>query len=268
MVLGESSPLVRELGKQIGGVLAAVATLLCLAGCDALAGATREDTFQVGPSPILIVENSNGEVRVKGTDRQTIDVVTAMRNADNVDYSATQTGNTVTVRAKTRNSLLNSPRIDIAISAPVGTTATVSTGNGLVSLEGLRGTGSATTGNGPVGLADVQGVFQATTGNGRVSTSAASGAFVLSSGNGDVVFRGQLEAGSESRFDTGNGSVTVEFTGRPNVAFDASTGSGRVRSQLALSATTRDERKHLAGTIGEGEADLHARTGHGDVTIR
>ena len=248
--------------------LLATAALLTLAACIAGASDTPEDTFQVGPAPVLIVENDNGEVHVAAREPGSIEVVTAIKYANNVDYSAEQSGDTITVRAKTINRLLSNPRVDMAITVPPETSVTITNGNGLVFVEGTRDSGKVTTGNGHVGLTDIQGDFHATTGNGKIAVTDGVGAFNLTSGNGDIVFKGSLNPGSTSTFNSGNGTVTVEFDGPPNVAIDAESESGRVRSDLEFSSTTRSEKDHLIGAIGGGAADLRIRTGRGDITIR
>ena len=248
--------------------LLAIAWLLIASGCIVGSLATHEDTFQVGETPVLVVENGNGEVRVAAGQPGSIDVVTAISHADNVEYSALQSGETVTVRAETRNPLLSSPRTDIAITAPPETSVTIRSGNGLVILKGLRASGTIATGNGPVGLTDVEGSIRVTTGNGRIVVEGGVGSFDLTSGNGDIVFKGVLSPGTTSSFNSGNGSVTVEFDGPPSVAVDAESGSGRVTSGIELSATTRSEKDHLVGMIGDGAAALHIRAGNGDITIR
>ena len=138
----------------------------------------------------------------------------------------------------------------------------------LVNVKGLRASGTIAAGNGPVGLTDIQGAFHATTGNGTIAVEGGVGSFDLTSGNGDIVFKGVLSPGTASSFNSGNGSVTVEFDGPPSVAVDAESGSGRVRSELELSATTRSEKDHLVGVIGDGASGLHIRTGNGDITVR
>ena len=113
----------------------AIAWLLIASGCIAGSLATHEDTFQVGAAPVLVVENGNGEVRVAAGQPGSIDVVAALSHADNVEYSALQNGETVTVRAETRNLLLGSPRTDIAITVPPETSITVRSGNGLGPID-------------------------------------------------------------------------------------------------------------------------------------
>ena len=248
--------------------LLAIAWLMIASGCIAGSLAAHEDTFQVGKAPVLVVENGNGEVRVAAGQPGSIDVVAAVSHGANVEYSAAQSKDTVTVRAKTRSPLLGSPRTDMAITVPPETSVTIHSGNGLVSVKGLRAAATIVTGNGPVGLTDVEGSIGVTTGNGRIVVEGGVGSFDLTSGNGDIVFQGVLSPGTESNFDSGNGPVTVEFDGPQSVAVDAESKSGRVRSELELSTTTRSEKDHLVGMIGDGAASLHIRAGNGDIAVR
>ena len=257
-----------ERARRVALALVTAATLVTLAACIVGESAAREDAFQVGAAPVLVVENSNGEVRVATGQPGSIEVVTTIRFADNMDYSARQSGDTITVKAETISVLRSDARADIAVTVPPETSVTIATGNGLISIEGLRSSGTARTGNGDIGLKDFEGVIQAVAGNGRISVIRGVGSFDLSSGNGDIVLKGRLSAGTASSLNTGNGSVTVEFDGSPSVVIDAETGRGRVTSDHEMSATTLSEPKHLTGRIGGGVAELRMASGNGDITIR
>jgi len=254
--------------RRAGLRLLALASLLILTACIAGQTESRDDTFQVGAAPVLVVHNANGEVRVASGPPGSIRVVAEIVFPDNVNYSTRQSGDTVTVEAEIVNSLLSNPKTDLAITVPPRTLVTIANGNGLITVEGLRASGKVTNGNGQVGLSDVEGSFQATTGNGLIKVSSGTGSFQLSSGNGDIGFKGTLTPGSASRFNSGNGSIKVEFDGPPSVAIDAETGRGKVSSDLEMSVTTLSEPKHLIGMIGDGAADLRIGTGNGDIAVR
>ena len=66
---------------------------------------------------------------------------------------------------------------------------------------------------------------------------------------------------------TSNGSVSVTLRGTPSLRFDASTSNGTVKSELPVLATSTGD-QHLAGTIGDGEAELSVETSNGSVTIQ
>ncbi len=268
-----------------------VVGLLTLAACVAGESVTHDDTFEVGTAPVLVVQNDNGEVRVEAGESGSITVEADIRHSDSISYSATQTGDTVTVVAEIIAPRTSGARANITVKVPPDTTAVVMTGNGEVTVEGLRASATAGTGNGSIDLTDIEGdataesgngdisltdglgYFDLSTGNGKVLVTGGQGSFDLSTGNGDIGFNGGLDAGTSSSLSTGNGSVTVKFDGPPSVSIDAETGTrdpdeGRVKSNLEMSSTTVSDSKNLIGTVGEGAADLLIRTGNGDINIR
>ena len=66
---------------------------------------------------------------------------------------------------------------------------------------------------------------------------------------------------------TSNGGVDVTLQGIPSVRLDASTSNGTVTSSLPI-VTASTEDTHLAGTLGEGEAELTIHTSNGSVTVQ
>jgi DUF4097 and DUF4098 domain-containing protein YvlB len=140
-------------------------------------------------------------------------------------------------------------------------------GNGAITLEGVRGDAQVSLGNGDITLEDVEGTFTLNDGNGNILLGNATGSFGLNLGNGDITFRGELTPGSENRFTTGSGSVNVELTGSPSVSLDLETDDGEVKYGASVTVSEMSEDR-LVGTIGDGEAALTIRVGSGNITIK
>ncbi len=278
----------KDLSRQIAAALLVVTLPLIVAACDSGPTEGRVDAFAVGAGPELEVSNGNGDVRVIVGAAGTMKVRVEISRPDELIYEAEVAGNVVTVRAERKpGSTGASPRADIVVTVPADTSLTLVVGNGKAEVSGVQASGTLTTGNGGVSLtdvfgdfvitagngtvelSDVEGKFQAHAGNGDISAKRSAGAFTFSAGNGDIDFLGALTPGGTSSFTTGNGSVTVEFDGPPNVEIDAEIQrKGRVTADLDLTETTRSDEKRLIGTVGEGAADLIVRTGTGDISIR
>ena len=252
--------------------------------CDAGPTETRDDSFTVNGTATLVVNTENGKIEVNTGSDDEVRVQATLRGVNRIDYEVSQDGNTITVTAEITGWFSN-VGADITITAPANSDVELATSNGMISLNGIEGTGTLRTSNGMISLENVKGDFDGTTSNGRIEidTMEGTGVFTTSNGgvdlqgvtgevdadtsNGGISFSGNLTAGGSNRLVTSNGNVVVELLGTPSVSLDASTSNGDVTCTLPITATvTGDE--HLVGTIGDGEADLYIHTSNGNVAIR
>ena len=139
---------------------------------------TREDTFVVGDSPTLVVDNFNGRVTFQADLDGAIRVQARLEGADRIDYEAVQSGDAVTVRATGKGSTFGrSPTVDIDVTGPESTRVELLTGNGRIELRGTRGSATLLrTSNGRVVVENVVGNVHARTTNGAIEVMGLSGA--------------------------------------------------------------------------------------------
>jgi hypothetical protein len=245
---------------------------------------TRDDSFSVGASPVLVVTSGNGSIDVETGPAGTIRVQATLRNAPRVQYEASEEGDTVTVEADVDSGARNAGA-DIIVTAPAETEVELETSNGRIELQGLEASGTLRTSNGRVVIEDVKGDFDVRTSNGPIEVTSmegegtlktsngsvtldkVKGAFDVDNSNGNISFSGEMTPGGNNRLETSNGTVTVELQGTPSVNLDASTSRGEVTSELPIEASTTEE-EHLVGVIGNGEAGLVIRASNGSVTIK
>ncbi len=244
---------------------------------------TRDDSFSVGASPVLVVTSENGSIDVETGDAGTIRVQATLRNAPRVQYEVSEEGDTVTVEADVDSGARNAGA-DIIVTAPAETEVELETSNGRIEIQGLEASGTLRTSNGRVVMEELEGDFDVRTSNGPIEVTSmegegtlatsngpvtlaeVKGAFDVDTSNGNISFSGEMTAGGDNRLETSNGSVTVELEGTPSVNVDATTNRGKVTSELPIDASTKNA-KRLVGTIGGGEAELHIRASNGSVTI-
>lgn len=180
----------------------------------------------------------------------------------------------------------------------------VSVASATVTSEHTRGRLSLDTGSGSVSVVDAQGEVKLDTGSGGVTIDGVHGETLdVDTGSGSV--RGQdidakmlkvdvgsgglrldrvnaprttADAGSgtvELQFlstvddlvlDTGSGGVTVRLPAAQSAQVDIETGGGGIDSDFAV-ATTRLERNHLRGQIGDGRGRIKIESGSGTVRL-
>jgi hypothetical protein len=152
--------------------------------------------------------------------------------------------------------------------------AGVRTGTGLVSLAAVDGDVDVTTGAGDVEIGPVSGRARLRTGSGSVSVASTGGVTEIKTGSGDISVG---EVGADLGVRTGSGDVAVAdarsgsllmTTGsgglrigvHPGVRaeLDLSSGSGRARSELEVSAVAPEQ---------PAAVQLRGRTGSGDVLV-
>ena len=258
-------------GLWMLGVLLVFLTAACSEGFTGPTE-TRDDSFFVGDSPRIVVSGGNGGIVViSGTDG-TVRVHATLRKPDELEYKATQEGDTISVEAKGKSrgffNFGQSPGASIEITAPPNARVELRTSNGSVEVHGMHQSGTVRTSNGTIVLEDVTGDFDVSTSNGAVTISLARGTFDVETSNGRIDFDGELAPGGNNRMTTSNGSVDIKLRGTPSVKLDASSGNGSVSTRLPILTTSPGDEHHLTGTIGAGDAELLVRTSNGSVVVQ
>ncbi len=266
----------------------------------------RDDTFEVGENPRLVVRGFNGRVRVNAGSPGSIRVQAELKNPHGIEYSAVQEDDLVKVEAKPdrqserflhelrhfgSTSLLHGlsrqyPGANIEVIVPVTTSVDLATSNGPVELQGTENSGAVQTKNGPIRVEQFKGDLNATTknasitvktlsgsaelstSNSRVSIEDAHGRFDARTTNGSIRFQGSVEPGSRNRLATSNGNIKVTLGAEPSLKLTASAVNGRVRCEVPGFVASVDRRRKLEGTVGEGEAELIAATKNGSIAIQ
>jgi len=175
-----------------------------------------------------------------------------------------------------------------------------------VTADHTKGSLRIDTGSGDVKVTDAAGDVTLDTGSGNVIVTAAHGRQLkLDTGSGDVTAERvevdvlKVDTGSgnvtasgvkapDANIDTGSGNVRLELltdieslsvdTGSGDVSLtlppqfgahvDIETGSGGIELRGVSIQTTRLEREHLVGDIGDGKGRLKIETGSGGITLR
>ena len=253
----------------------------------------RDDTFAVGDNPRLVVRGFNGRVRVRAGEPGSIRVRARLKKPRGIKYSATQEGDLVTVEAKDQQSegflhgfSRQSSGANIEVVVPVTTGVDLATSNGPVELRGTENGGTVQTKNGPIRVENFKGDLKATTKNApitvktlsgsaelyslnsRVSIEDAHGRFDARTTNGTIKFQGSIEPRNSNKLETTNGNIRVALDADPSLELTAATVNGRVRCEVPGFVASVEKRHKLKGTVGQGEAELIAKTVNGSIAIQ
>jgi DUF4097 and DUF4098 domain-containing protein YvlB len=150
-------------------------------------------------------------------------------------------------RMNTRN---NDVRVDFTVHVPSGVRFIGRTVNGEVRAVSLGSDVAAYTVNGSIQVS-AGGQAQAQTVNGSVTASMAA-----------------MSWSQPLKFETVNGSITVEIPAGTNTQFQAETVNGQISTDFPLTVQGRINPKHIAGTIGSGGRALLLKTVNGSIQLR
>jgi DUF4097 and DUF4098 domain-containing protein YvlB len=286
---------------------------------------TRDDLqriFEVEAGGQLIIEVEDGDIEVKGTEenRMAVEVLRRARAKDVEDERAMlenhvvtfhQDNNRVTItgeRKHRRNfwNLITAGSLDVRyiISVPRVFDVELTTSDGDVSVDELKGVLELVSSDGDLKLGDVRGGVRAGTSDGNIVIDKFVGDLHLRSSDGDIrigsvegdlvaetsdgnievkEIKGELEAktsdgdikvifadspGGPCRLKTSDGNIRVRLVEDATVELDARTGDGRIYSEFPLSE--RNERREgvLRGKINGGGPQLYIKTNDGDIDLK
>jgi DUF4097 and DUF4098 domain-containing protein YvlB len=139
--------------------------------------------------------------------------------------------------------------------------------NGGLTVTGTRGKAHMETTNGRIDLTDVQGDLELTTVNGGINVRRSAGALRAGTTNGSIEAElSDFPDGSDLRFETTNGHVSLRLPRDARLSIDAATTNGRVRSDFTV-AGGQPGKHSLKGDINGGGGRLYIRTTNGGVEI-
>jgi DUF4097 and DUF4098 domain-containing protein YvlB len=297
---------------------ALAAALLGLAACDFedLGGFERYQkdfhySYPLKSGGKLAVETFNGSVEVSGWDQETVDIsgtkyARSPGAADSLQISIDNSPDSVSIRVirpseRPSNTgarfVIKIPRTAIldrittsngAIRALDGSgPARLRTSNGLVRVQGLRGSLDAQTSNGAVELLDIDGDARAHTSNGHVHTEGLRGSLEaitsnggidarlaradrsvhLESSNGHVELTLPANSTSDVRASTSNSGITLHLPYQVNARLSARTSNGSVSSDFELRMQGEFSKNRMEGTIGNGGPLIDLSTSNGSIRL-
>jgi hypothetical protein len=144
----------------------------------------------------------------------------------------------------------NDVRVEFTVRVPSGVRFIGRTVNGEVKAVSLGSDAAAYTVNGSIQIS-TGGQAQAQTVNGSVTASL-----------------GAMSWSEPLKFETVNGSITVEIPAGINTQFQMDTVNGQISTDFPLTIQGRINPKHIAGTIGSGGRELLLKTVNGSIQLR
>jgi hypothetical protein len=266
-----------------------VLALLITTGC-VTSSEVREESFDLGDSPTLVIRNENGDIEVRAGNGRTIEVESTLKNPGLVEYNVRQMDGRLEIDARgRRNSILDhvlfwrSSAAVVVVTVPVNTEIDLQASNGKIALEGVSRGGYMRTSNGSITIEDVLGFYEARTSNGPVTVTSLRGEANIQTSNGPVVLTdvyGRFDVGTSNgsislsgfltgrtRLTTSNGDVEVTFDGQRDLALNATTSNGRITSRLQITPVDESTGR-LVAMMGAGATELTISTSNGSIMLQ
>jgi DUF4097 and DUF4098 domain-containing protein YvlB len=249
-------------------------------------------TYPVTGKPVARLHAGNAAITVEpGNNAEvSVDVTTnGLRIPGDVRIVESQTGNQIDVEVEQEHHGLDfaTGSVRVNVRVPENTDLDVTTGNGKVRLDGIRGHLCAETGNGTIDARGLEGEILLRTGNGRVEAHGLAGRLEARTGNGEMSVSGrftrlELESGRGSiavvakdgsraatawNLTSGTGSITLDLPRNFSGQLEASTGVGRISLDLPASVSRSLVGSSAQAKLGTGGETVAIRTGMGDIHI-
>lgn len=211
-----------------------------------------EQTFNVGESPMLEVDNFAGSITIAAGASGEMRIVLTKRASssaqlDRIAVEVFETEDGAVIRTSSPGGVSGYRTVEIAVTVPRDAQLSLTTSAGNVEVE------------------NVQGAIRAHSGAGNVQAVGASGPVALDSGAGAVEYTG--DPVGECTFETGAGSVTLRLPADLNARVELNTGVGRI-DLGSFDADGRTSATEVDGVIGTGEdATIEAQTGAGSIRL-
>lgn len=247
-------------------------------------------SYPVGSTTSITVENVNGDVRVNGSEGEEIQVQAIRRTQfgraelDRVSISVTQNG-VMTVRT-VHPSPAARVSTDYTISVPLRMSVTrIVSSNGQIFLDGVQGNAALETSNGRINVSNHRGDVSARSSNGEIRLTGVQGAATARTSNAPVIVEDTAAiAGIETSngiiraevlavnnaftLQTSNARIDLMISPFVNADLDMSTSNGQITISGDVPTTARETTPtRFVGSIGSGGPVITVRTSNGNINV-
>jgi len=260
--------------------------------------AEEQETLRLDAPPgrLVRVQNANGRIRVVGEDRSDIEVVATKVGRAESDEAAAALLREIRVLCEPAGEALevevDVPRrwnrrghAHLEVRVPRGTNVEVSTSNGKICVENLRGAVRAHSSNGSVDVSSVVGNIDVRASNAKVSCSCTQGHLVARSSNGKIEIdqhRGSIDASTSNgliraslddlgeegvQLATSNGRIVLDLPEHVDADVDIRVDNGVIRNERELCPKGRETNGRVAGRLGLGGKLIKLRTSNGSISV-
>jgi len=265
--------------RPLAGLAASLVLAGSLSGCVINLAPMHEETRSLDADYIdgmgIEVESNNGSISVTQEGTEAVYITARIRASSEDRLAATRiiaerdpVGDLV-IRALWPDGKRHSREgCSFEIVTPGAYGVRLRTGNGAITIQGLKGSADLSTSNGRIVVIDHDGDVYADTSNGRVELAGVSGAVDVDTSNGRVTVALTPDNEGPVSIDTSNGSVTLNLGPAFRGELELETGNGSISYETPPTIRRVDSSKHRATLlVGEGGQRSVVDTGNGSIRI-
>ena len=225
-------------------------------------------TFPVNGSPHITLNTFDGQVTIRGWDKQEVSYTATKAARDEetlkgISIQSQQQGEAVSITAITDDH--ESGTVDFDVYVPRQSTLHVSSGDGALNLEGVKGQITLRSGDGPIEVSNGGGQLQVNTGDGVIRVIKFEGQVDARTGDGEIALDGNFNAVTAR---TGDGTISLSvpagssFTIETNAPDEINNEGFTVAEDITPSPRVKRWR------IGNGGKVFVLKTGDGKILLR
>jgi DUF4097 and DUF4098 domain-containing protein YvlB len=230
---------------------------------------TWERSFTVGEGAEFILRNVNGDIEVSSWDRDEIEVRAMIEIKGPSKSKAEELYEKIEFLIEEKERYLSieadlprvrqvgflfgnhiSITVDYEIRVPVTTDLDLTSVNGDVDAEAVRGRFDIRTTNGSIDLRGMKGTGEVKTVNGGVKCRIV-----------------EFPKGGSLDIKTTNGGVRLYLPEGVGGSLEAKTVNGGIDLDIPLSKSIRVKRRSISGVLGDGEGKILVKTTNGGISI-
>ena len=241
-------------------------------------------TFELNGKADLRVETNDARVQVEAWERKEIQArvvsegvrigLWGSSDTRHVRVRDFQSGNHVEleVRIPSTNWVIgvNTRSARIELKVPREATLDIHSGDGDLSVRGLKGEINLSTQDGRIEADSLDGVLRATSGDGNMRVQGRFDSLNLKTGDGRIY--AQVDQGSQMASGwsvrSGDGNVELSLPEGFSADLDVHTGDGRITSDLSITTSGSEDHSTLRGKLNGGGPTLSVHTGDGSVHLK
>jgi DUF4097 and DUF4098 domain-containing protein YvlB len=252
-------------------------------------------SFSVSHRAKVHIDTNDGSVKVTTGDTKEVEFHVEYQGHEltkTVHIESHQQGDEVDLTARVINklpiSLGMTARLQIEVRMPQDGDLQVETGDGSIKANGLSGSIDLHSGDGSVTANSLRGVVRLRSGDGAIDGSDLDGQCDAVSGDGRIRLTGrfdvlraksgdgriEISALHGSKLDagwniaSGDGSIEVALPSDLPVDIDASSGDGRITSDIPITVEGVMSKSRVRGKMNGGGQTLTIHTGDGAIRLK
>lgn len=255
----------------------AVLLAVLFACCSMVLADEWNKTYTVSAKPTLKVQSSDAAINVTASDRNTIEAHVTVEGykigPDGIRIVEHQTGNVVEIEVRYPHHDIHigwhRSRVDIDVKVPREANLGLHTGDGRITVVGVKGDIDTWSGDGAQEINAVDGVLKARTGDGRIVASGRFDGLDLSTGDGSIEVSAQANSTvtREWNLHTGDGGVALRLPETLAADVELHTSDGHINVDVPITVSGKLGGNDIRGKMNGGGHLLSVHTGDGSITV-